>query len=182
MTKDDFYVGRSVYVLQVLNCRRKPLEERITEVKVKTVGRKYIVVDFWGEMKFDISDNFRQVTQYSPNYRLYLTKEDIYQEQRRCNDINLVEKYVNQIFYIDRDEMDDLEENEYYFDDLIGLKIIDGNNNEYGEVVDVLDLPSSAVIEIKLKNDKKIMIPFVGVYINDVTKEYILIERIEEFL
>lgn len=97
-------------------------------------------------------------------------------------DINLVEKYVNQIFYIDRDEMDDLEENEYYFDDLIGLKIIDGNNNEYGEVVDVLDLPSSAVIEIKLKNDKKIMIPFVGVYINDVTKEYILIERIEEFL
>lgn len=97
-------------------------------------------------------------------------------------DINLVEKYVNQIFYIDRDEMDDLEENEYYFDDLIGLKIIDGNNNEYGEVVDVLDLPSSAVIEIKLKNDKKIMIPFVGVYINDVTKEYILIKRIEEFL
>ena len=97
-------------------------------------------------------------------------------------DINLVEKYVNQIFYIDRDEMDDLEENEYYFDDLIGLKIIDGNNNEYGEVVDVLDLPSSAVIEIKLKNDKKIMIPFVGVYINDVTKEYILIEIIEEFL
>lgn len=97
-------------------------------------------------------------------------------------DINLVEKYVNQIFYIDRDEMDDLEENEYYFDDLIGLKIIDGNNNEYGVVVDVLDLPSSAVIEIKLKNDKKIMIPFVGVYINDVTKEYILIERIEEFL
>lgn len=97
-------------------------------------------------------------------------------------DINLVEKYVNQIFYIDRDEMDDLEENEYYFDDLIGLKIIDGNNNEYGEVVDVLDLPSSAVIEIKLKGGKKIMIPFVGVYINDVTKEYILIERIEEFL
>lgn len=97
-------------------------------------------------------------------------------------DINLVEKYVNQIFYIDRDEMDDLEENEYYFDDLIGLKIIDGNNNEYGEVVDVLDLPSSAVIEIKLKDGKKIMIPFVGVYINDVTKEYILIERIEEFL
>ena len=97
-------------------------------------------------------------------------------------DINLVEKYVNQIFYIDRDEMDDLEENEYYFDDLIGLKIIDGNNNEYGEVIDVLDLPSSAVIEIKLKDGKKIMIPFVGVYINDVTKEYILIERIEEFL
>ena len=97
-------------------------------------------------------------------------------------DINLVEKYVNQIFFIDRDEMDDLEENEYYFDDLIGLKIIDGNNKEYGEVVDVLDLPSSAVIEIKLKDGKKIMIPFVGVYINDVTKEYILIERIEEFL
>ena len=97
-------------------------------------------------------------------------------------DINLVEKYVNNIFYIDRDEMDDLNENEYYFDDLIGLKIIDGNNKEYGEVIDVLDLPASCVIEIQLKDGKKIMVPFVGVYINDVTKEYILIQRIEEFL
>lgn len=92
MTKDDFYVGRSVYVLQVLNCSKKPLEERITEVKVKSVGRKYITVDFWGDMKFDIANNFRQVTSYSPHYRLYLTREEIEYEHERFNNIDFVEK------------------------------------------------------------------------------------------
>lgn len=96
-------------------------------------------------------------------------------------DINLVEKYVNYYFYIDREEMHDLKKNEYYFDDLIGLNIKDEQNNIYGKVVDVLDLPASAVLEVMI-NDKKIMIPFVDVYIKDVTKEDIIISRLEEFL
>ena len=97
-------------------------------------------------------------------------------------DINLVEKYVNNYFYIDRDEIDDLEENQYYFDDLIGLTVIDGKNSEYGKVIEVYDLPASVVIEIQLKTGKTVMVPFIDIYINDVTKEHILIERIEEFL
>lgn len=97
-------------------------------------------------------------------------------------DINLVEKYINHLFYIDRDEMHDLKENQYYFDDLIGLKVIDKDNVVYGNVIDVLDLPAQAVIEIKLENDKTIMIPFVNIYIGDVTNEHIVINHIEEFL
>ena len=96
-------------------------------------------------------------------------------------DINLVEKYVNQIFYIDRDEMDDLEENEYYFTDLIGLKVINQNNELLGTVIDVLDLPTSAVIEVSLENGKKSMIPFVKEYIKDVTADTIYIDEIEGF-
>ena len=96
-------------------------------------------------------------------------------------DINLVEKYVGCNFYIDREELDDLEDNEYYFTDLIGLKVINQNNEELGNVIDVLDLPTSAVLEIKLKNDKKCMIPFVKEYILDVTEDTILINEIEGF-
>jgi 16S rRNA processing protein RimM len=96
-------------------------------------------------------------------------------------DINLVEKYVGCNFYIDREELDDLEDNEYYFTDLIGLKVINQHNEELGTVIDVLDLPTSAVLEIKLKNDKKCMIPFVKEYIIDVTDEVILINEIEGF-
>ena len=96
-------------------------------------------------------------------------------------DINLVEKYVGCNFYIDREELDDLEDNEYYFTDLIGLKVINQHNEELGTVIDVLDLPTSAVLEIKLKNDKKCMIPFVKEYITDVTDEVILINEIEGF-
>lgn len=97
------------------------------------------------------------------------------------NNINLVEKYVNFIFYIDRDEMNDLKENEYYFVDLIGLKIVDTKNTEYGVVTDMLDLPSSSVLEANI-NGKRILIPFVKNYIKEVTNIYIMIDHLEEFL
>ena len=97
------------------------------------------------------------------------------------NNINLVEKYVNFIFYIDRDEMNDLKENEYYFVDLIGLKIVDTKSTEYGVVTDMLDLPSSSVLEANI-NGKKILIPFVKNYIKEVTNIYIMIDHLEEFL
>lgn len=96
-------------------------------------------------------------------------------------DINLVEKYVGCNFYIDRDELDDLEEDEYYFSDLIGKKVVNQNNEELGEVIDVLDLPTSAVLEIKLINAKKCMIPFVKEYIEDVKDDTIYINEIEGF-
>ena len=96
-------------------------------------------------------------------------------------DINQVEKFIGCNFYIDRDELDDLEENEYYFTDLIGLKVINQNNELLGTVIDVLDLPTSAVIEVSLESGKKSMIPFVKEYIKDVTADTIYIDEIEGF-
>lgn len=81
MTKEDFKVGQTVYLLQILNYRNNATaEERIREVKVVSVGRKYITVDFWGKVKFDSTDNFKEVTVYSPSYALYLSKEQILQD------------------------------------------------------------------------------------------------------
>ena len=95
-------------------------------------------------------------------------------------DINLVEKYVGLNFYIDREEMDDLEDGEFYLDDLIGLKVINQDKEVLGPVVEVLDL-YHPVIEIELKNGKKILMPFVKEYVKDVDEEYIYIEEIEGF-
>lgn len=95
-------------------------------------------------------------------------------------DINLVEKYVGLNFYIDREEMDDLEDGEFYLDDLIGLKVINQNKEVLGPVVEVLDL-YHPVIEIELKNGKKILMPFVKEYVKEVDEEYIYIEEIEGF-
>lgn len=96
------------------------------------------------------------------------------------NDINLVEKYVGMNFYIDRDEMDDLKDGEVYLDDLIGLIVINQHKEILGPVVEVLDL-YHPVIEIELKNGKKILIPFVKEYVKDIDDEYIYIEEIEGF-
>jgi hypothetical protein len=95
MTKEDFKVGQTVYLLHVLNYgRQSTLEERIKEVKVLSVGRKYITVNYWGNMRFDITDNFREVTIYTPNYKLYLSKEKIFAEAKRYS----MEKEVERAF------------------------------------------------------------------------------------
>ena len=94
MTKEDFKVGQTVYLLQILNFRNATIEERIKEVNVLSVGRKYITVDFWGQMKFDLTNGFREVTRYSPSYKLYLSKEQIFQEFHRYS----MEQAVNSAF------------------------------------------------------------------------------------
>lgn len=79
MTKQDFHVGQTVYLYHERNhCKGSTVEERIIETKVISVGRRYLAVDYWGRMEFDMTDNFRQKTIYSPEFELYLSKEDIY--------------------------------------------------------------------------------------------------------
>ncbi len=95
LRKEDFHSGQTVYLLHVLNYRSgSTVEERIKEVKVLSVGRKYITVDYWGNKQFDMTDNFREVTRYTASYRLYLSKEQIFEEMKRYS----MEKEVEKVF------------------------------------------------------------------------------------
>lgn len=79
MTKQDFHVGQTVYLYHERNhCKGSTVEERIIETKVVSVGRRYLAVDYWGRMEFDMNNDFRQKTIYSPEFVLYLSKEEIY--------------------------------------------------------------------------------------------------------
>lgn len=80
MTKQDFHVGQAVYLFHEINYPKKStIEDRIIEVKVISVGRKYLAVNYWGKMEFDMTDNFRLQTPYAPEFTLHLSKEEIYQ-------------------------------------------------------------------------------------------------------
>ena len=77
--KQDFHVGQTVYLYHERNhCKGSTIEERIIETKVISVGRRYLAVNYWGRMEFDMTNNFRQKTIYSPEFVLYLSKEEIY--------------------------------------------------------------------------------------------------------
>lgn len=85
MKKEDFKVGQTVYLLA---CRYVEfdylrIERRIKEVKVLTVGRRYITIDFAAGMRFDMYNDFREDTPYTPTYKLYLSKEDILKDSKR---------------------------------------------------------------------------------------------------
>ena len=84
MKKVDFKKGQTVYLLPVrfMAFEYRRIEKRILETKVLSVGRKYITVHY-GKIKFDIANDFREVTNYSVDYKLYLSKEDIFRDFQR---------------------------------------------------------------------------------------------------
>ena len=84
MKKEDFKPGQTVYLLPVrfMPFEYRVIEKRIIETKVVSVGRKYITVHY-GKTKFDINNDFREVTNYSVDYKLFLSKEAIMDYFRR---------------------------------------------------------------------------------------------------
>ncbi len=94
--------------------------------------------------------------------------------------INEILDYVNTKIYIDKHE-DDLEDDEYYFEELIGCKTYDQFNEYIGVVKDILILPTQEVLEIEKENGKIVMVPFVEAFMKDIDidNKTIIIEVIE---
>ena len=85
------------------------------------------------------------------------------------NNINDVLEYVNGSFYTD--DHPKLENGRYYYDDLIGLDILDMENNHLGKVIDIIELPSGILLEVIKDNNEKVMIPFVEAFVKEIDLE-----------
>mgnify|MGYP000942603244 FL=1 len=77
------------------------------------------------------------------------------------------EKLKNLQIKIDSDEVGELEENEFYFHEIIGCQVFDENDRNLGEIIDILTPGANDVWVIKGENGKEILIP----YIEDVVKQ-----------
>lgn len=101
MKKEDFHKGKTVWVYLTGNAARgkKTTEERIQEWEVVSVGRKYIIarpkgMKEWWNVKFDITNNFRQDTIFTADYELYLAKEDILHDVWRENTRSYIREFA----------------------------------------------------------------------------------------
>lgn len=93
MRKADFKKGQTVYLLPLrfAGYEYHRIEGLIKEAKVETVGRQYLTVEYYGRpIRFDLFRDFIEVTNCSPNYRLYLSKEDIRKEIERKAEKKLI--------------------------------------------------------------------------------------------
>lgn len=93
-------------------------------------------------------------------------------------DINEVLQYVGFSLYVDTESAPSLDEGEYYCDDLIGLDVYNQHEEKVGTVVDVLEIPTYKLLEIK-DGTKKFLVPFIDEFIIDVLDDRIIIEEIE---
>ena len=66
--------------------------------------------------------------------------------------------------------MPQLAEDEFYYQEIIGFKLIDVAKGEIGEISNVLEYPTQAVIQV-MKDGKEILIPIHDDIIQKVNKK-----------
>lgn len=97
--------------------------------------------------------------------------------------INDVEKFKAMWLAIDKKQQQDLDDHEYYYHEIIGLKVRTTEGNEIGTIKDILGLGSNDVWVIKRNKPKTAdaLIPYIKDVVKEVNVEdgYVLIELME---
>lgn len=81
--------------------------------------------------------------------------------------IHQVERMKEGTLKITEKQLTDLEENEYYFHEIIGCSVVTSDGEELGEIMEILTPGANDVWVVKGKDKKEKLIP----YIADVVKE-----------
>ena len=91
------------------------------------------------------------------------------------------EKLKNLQIKIDSDEVGELEENEFYFHQIIGCEVFDENDRNLGEIIDILTPGANDVWVIKGEEGKEILIPYIEDVVKqiDITNKKVSIEVME---
>ncbi len=96
------------------------------------------------------------------------------------SNINTVEKYKGCTLYVKDDDRHNLDEDTFYYSDLIGLDVY--TDNFIGTVQEVRDYPQGAMLVIKREGKKNALIPFLKQFIKSVDKKKITVIDMEGLL
>ena len=98
---------------------------------------------------------------------VYVKKKSEYQKNNlivrfsQITDINMAEKYKNQVIYAEREILGELPEGVYYIADLIGLDIVTEDGEKIGTVSDVFNTGSNDIYEVKREGKKNLLLPVI---------------------
>ncbi len=89
---------------------------------------------------------------------------------KEYDDINMVEKYKGSYIMFNKEEMQELNVDEFYFNELIGLDVYT-DDLLIGKCSDIREYPQGEILEVKRDNKKDALIPFRKEFIKDVDKK-----------
>ena len=88
------------------------------------------------------------------------------------DNINDVEKYRGCSLWVTRENAVELDEDEYFVCDMIGLDVITDEGDKLGELTDVIQTGANDVYVVKTKEGKEVLLPAID--------EFVLIVDLEE--
>lgn len=85
--------------------------------------------------------------------------------------INDVEVFRNGILKVAEEDLTDLEENEFYYYEIIGLPVIDENGKELGKIKEILSPGANDVWVVQRKGQKDALIPYIESVVKKIDLE-----------
>lgn len=98
-------------------------------------------------------------------------KQSVILKFKEIDDINDVLKYVKKDLWIYRKDAVPCDENENYICDLIGLRVITEEGEELGVLDDVIQTAANDVYQVKMKDERELLIPAIRQCILNVNLE-----------
>ncbi|MDD2839898.1 MAG: ribosome maturation factor RimM [Rickettsiales bacterium] len=98
------------------------------------------------------------------------------------NDMDLAKSYKNTELYLDSKLLPKIKDDEFYFNDLVGLKAKSIDKKSNGEIISVDDFGAGVVIEIKWDDEKNTeSLPFIDDYFKEINTKngFVIIDRPE---
>ena len=85
--------------------------------------------------------------------------------------VEMAEKIVNKNIYVSREESKELDEDEFFIADMIGIDVYTVDNKHVGVLDDVLQYAANDVYVIKGEDDKEYLIPAVMKFVPEIDIE-----------
>ncbi len=89
---------------------------------------------------------------------------------KEIKDRTEAEAYRDQEIYTNRDELPDLDDSEFYIDDLVGCVVVDEERKPLGKVVEILT-PGAHEVLVVQQGDQETLVPLVDEWVTDINIE-----------
>lgn len=135
------------------------------EVRVKTYTGDPLDLGSYG-LLYDISGKSYEILSIRPSKTVVVVRF------AGVDDRNAAEALNGKELYVDHAQLpQDLDEDEFYYTDLIGLAVRDSAGVSYGKVSAVFNFGGGDVLEIKESGKKPVLIPFTLVSVPEILME-----------
>lgn len=78
-----------------------------------------------------------------------------------CDDRNLAESYHGNEIAIDQSQLPRLDDNDFYWRDLVGLKVVNLTGEELGKNIKMMETGANDVLVVRNSKKEEILIPYV---------------------
>jgi len=135
------------------------------EVRVKPFGDDPLSFTDYGVLTTKDGKRLFEVEKARVQKTVVITKFKGIGDRNQAEDLNGIELYV------ERDQFPDPDEDEFYYSDLAGLKVLDRAGEKLGSVVAVQDFGAGDLLEIRPARGKTFYVPFTRDFVPEISLE-----------